>query len=85
VEAKKAGMTRIDHVALSTDGGTRVFAVQTDSSVHKYADVPTLPSLNTPIEQSSSAVRELNQQQAAQPPVQPTIPTPTQPAPAMSR
>jgi peptidoglycan hydrolase-like protein with peptidoglycan-binding domain len=88
VAAKKEGMTRIDHVALSTDGGTRVFAVQSDESVHKYANVPTLPSLNMPIEQSSAAVQQLNQQQAqqaAQPPVQPTIPTPTQSAPAMSR
>jgi len=47
VAAKKQGLTRIDHVALSTDGGSRVFAVQTDASVHKYADVPTLPALNT--------------------------------------
>jgi peptidoglycan hydrolase-like protein with peptidoglycan-binding domain len=85
VAAKKEGMTRIDDVALSTDGGTRVFAVQSDASVHKYADVPTLPSLNTPIDESSAAVQQLNQQPA---PVQlqpPQAPAQAQPYPAMSR
>jgi peptidoglycan hydrolase-like protein with peptidoglycan-binding domain len=85
VEAKKAGMTRIDHVALSTDGGTRVFAVQTDSSVHKYANVPTLPSLNTPIEKSSAALQQMNQQQSQNPPTALQAPAQAQPAPAMSR
>jgi putative chitinase len=85
VEAKKAGMTRIDHVALSTDGGTRVFAVQSDASVHKYADVPTLPSLNTPIEKSSAALQQMNQQQSQHPPTALQAPAQAQPAPAMSR
>jgi peptidoglycan hydrolase-like protein with peptidoglycan-binding domain len=88
VAAKKEGMTRIDTVVLSTDDGSRVFAVQNGFPLQKFANVPTLTSLNTPIEQSSAAVQQLNQQQAqqaAQPPVQPTIPTPTPPAPAMSR
>jgi peptidoglycan hydrolase-like protein with peptidoglycan-binding domain len=85
VAAKKEGMTRIDHVALSTDGGSRVFAVQTDASVHKYADVPTLPSLNTPIDKSSAALQQMNQQQSQQPPTLPQAPAQAQPAPAMSR
>jgi flagellum-specific peptidoglycan hydrolase FlgJ len=85
VEAKKEGMTRIDHVALSTDGGSRVFAVQTDASVHMYADVPTLPSLNTPIDKSSAALQQMNQQQSQQPPTLPQAPAQAQPAPAMSR
>ena len=86
VEAKKEGMTRIDHVALSTDGGSRVFAVQTDASVHKYAEVPTLPSLNTPIDKSSAAVQLLNQQQVlVQQATQPQPPAPAQAAPGMSR
>ena len=86
-------MTHIDTVTLSTNDGSRVFAVQGGLPEQKFAHVPTLPSLNTPIEQSSAAVQQLNQQQAAQP-VQPVVqpptpapsqPAPTQPAPAMSR
>jgi peptidoglycan hydrolase-like protein with peptidoglycan-binding domain len=84
VDAKKEGLTRIDNVALSTDGGTRVFAVQNGMPLQKFAEVPTLPSLNTPIDKSSAAVQLLNQQQAAQP-APPPIPAPVQSAPAMSR
>lgn len=85
VAAKKEGLTRIDDVVLSTDEGSRVFAVQNGLPLQKFAQVPTLPSLNTPIEKSSAAVQQIHQQQATQPPVQPTIPTPAQPTPAMSR
>jgi peptidoglycan hydrolase-like protein with peptidoglycan-binding domain len=82
VEAKKEGMTRIDTVALSTDDGSRVFAVQNGFLLPKFVQVPTLASLNTPIDKSSAAVQQLNQQQAQQPP---PIPAPTQSAPGMSR
>ena len=82
VDAKKEGLTRIDNVVLSTDGGTRVFAVQNGMPLQKFAEVPTLPSLNTPIDKSSAAVQQLNQQQA---PVLPQMPAPVQSAPAMSR
>jgi hypothetical protein len=85
VAAKKEGMTRIDHVALSTDDGSRVFAVQSEAFAHKHANVPTLPSLNTPIDKSSAAVQQLNQQPA---PVQLQplqAPAQAQPSPAMSR
>lgn len=84
VDAKKQGMTHIDNVALSTDGGTRVFAVQNGFPLPKFAEVPTLPSLNTPIEKSSATVQQLNQQQAQQA-AQPPIPAPAQSAPGMSR
>jgi peptidoglycan hydrolase-like protein with peptidoglycan-binding domain len=86
VAAKKEGMTRIDTVVLSTDDGSRVFAVQNSMPLQKFAEVPTLTSLNTPIAQSSAAVTQVNQQQAAamtQVPV--PVQTPIQSSPAMSR
>jgi peptidoglycan hydrolase-like protein with peptidoglycan-binding domain len=87
VDAKKEGLTRIDVVALSTDGGSRVFAVQNSSPMPKFAEVPTLPSLNAPIEQSSAAVQQITQQQAAQPMTSqpPQVSAPAQPAQGMSR
>jgi hypothetical protein len=84
VDAKKEGLTRIDNVVLSTDGGTRVFAVQNSMPLQKFAEVPTLPSLNTPIDKSSAAVQQLNQQQATAP-APPQMPVQAQSAPAMSR
>jgi hypothetical protein len=80
VAAKQEGLTRIDTVALSTDDGSHVFAVQHGMQAPKYAQVPTLPALNTPIEQSSKAAQQVNQPQA-QPPMQaPSVPTQSAPS-----
>jgi flagellum-specific peptidoglycan hydrolase FlgJ len=84
VDAKKEGLTRIDVVALSTDGGSRVFAVQNSSPMPKFAEVPRLTSLNAPIQQSSAAVTQVNQKQAEVAQAQPVqlAQNPPQPAPA---
>ncbi len=68
VQAKAEGMTRIDQVQMSPDG-SKTFAAQNTAPMKAVAEVPTLQSLNTPMQQSSVAA------QSAQP--SPT-PTPTQ-------
>ena len=65
VAAQRAGLSRIDHVVMSDDG-SRVYAVQGDlNSPHKrMAEVPTQQAVNTPLEQSSREMQQLDQQQA---------------------
>ena len=49
-----------------SDDGSRVYAVQGDlNSPHKrMAEVPTQQAVNTPLEQSSREMQQLDQQQA---------------------
>ncbi|MDL9998457.1 hypothetical protein QTI24_07595 [Variovorax sp. J22P240] len=57
VAARRDGLSRIDHVALSTDA-SKVFAVQgaLDSPLKQITSVPTVKALNTPIAQSDQAL-----------------------------
>lgn len=66
VEAKRQGLTKIDHVVLSDDG-SRAYAVQGDpnSPLKRMAEVDTAKAVNTPIEQSSADIAKLAQQRAA--------------------
>jgi putative chitinase len=59
-EAKRQGLTRIDHVLLSDDG-SRAYAVQGDlhSPLKRTAEVDTAKAVNTPIEQSGAEVAKL--------------------------
>lgn len=61
VEAKKQGLTKIDHVVLSDDG-SRAYGVQGDlnSPLKRMVDVDTAKAVNTPIEQSSAEVAKLS-------------------------
>ncbi|HVI55555.1 MAG TPA: XVIPCD domain-containing protein [Luteibacter sp.] len=60
VEARRQGLTRIDHVILSDDG-SRAFAVQGDlkSPLKRTAEVDTAKAVNTPIEQSGAEIAAL--------------------------
>jgi putative chitinase len=75
-QAKKDGLSQIDHVVLSDDG-SKAYAVQGDlNSPHKkMAEVQTAQAVNTPVEQSaetmaktSQASHEATQQQQPSPP-----------------
>lgn len=60
VEAKKQGLTKIDHVVLSDDG-SRAYGVQGElnSPLKRMVDVDTAKAVNTPIEQSSAEIAKL--------------------------
>lgn len=62
-EAINKGLTRIDAVAMSSDG-TKTFAADNSSAIQKIADVPTLQALNTPMKQSNAAAETATQAQA---------------------
>lgn len=62
-EAVNKGLTRIDAVAMSADG-TKTYAADNSSAIQKVADVPTLQSLNTPIQQSNAVAETATQNQA---------------------
>ncbi|APG04863.1 hypothetical protein BJI69_13815 [Luteibacter rhizovicinus DSM 16549] len=76
-EAKRQGLSKIDHVLLSDDG-SRAYAVQGDlnSPNKRTADVDTAKAVNTPIEQSGAEIAKLTQPTPAIPP-SPTIEGPT--------
>jgi len=59
-EAKRQGLTKIDHVLLSDDG-SRAYAVQGDlaSPLKRTAEVDTAKAVNTPIEQSGAEIAKL--------------------------
>lgn len=67
VAAKKAGLTSVDHVVLSEDR-SRLYAVQgsLNSPFKQMADVPTAQAAQTSLQQSSEAMREVNQHQTQQ-------------------
>jgi putative chitinase len=67
VAARNAGMSRVDHVALSTDAAS-VFAVQgaLNSPFKQLTSVPTVEALNTPMTQSTQAWDRVVQQQTSQ-------------------
>ncbi|UPG95810.1 XVIPCD domain-containing protein [Luteibacter aegosomatissinici] len=56
-QAKKEGLSKIDHVVLSDDG-SKAYAVQGDlnSPLKKMAEVQTAQAVNTPVEQSAAAM-----------------------------
>lgn len=82
VAAKHQGMIRIDQVALSDDGAN-AFAVQLGTL--KYtAQVQTATAVNTPIAQSSQALRPTVTRQTAQAQTQSPAHVPSQTPPAMS-
>jgi putative chitinase len=60
LEAKKQGLTKIDHVVLSDDG-SRAYGVQGDlnSPLKRLVEVDTAKAVNTPIEQSSAEIAKL--------------------------
>jgi putative chitinase len=64
VAARRDGMSRIDHVALSDDG-SRTFAVQGDmqSLFKQVANVQTQPAVSTTVEQSSLALAQVTPRQ----------------------
>jgi putative chitinase len=59
-EAKRQGLTKIDHVVLSDDG-SRAYAVQGDlnSPLKRTAEVDTAKAVNTPIEQSGAEIAKV--------------------------
>ena len=59
-EAKRQGLTKIDHVLLSDDG-SRAYAVQGDlnSPLKRAAEVDTAKAVNTPIEQSGAEIAKV--------------------------
>jgi len=64
VAARRDGLDRIDHAVLSTDA-SRLYGVQgtMDSPLKRVTEVPTLQALQTPVEQSSEAWRNVAEQQ----------------------
>jgi len=84
VAAQRAGLTQIDHVLMSEDGG-RIYAVQGDlNSPHRrMAEVPMQQAVNTSLEQSSRAMQQLGQPAIAGTP-QPPMTHEAQPAQATS-
>ena len=65
VGAKAHGLSRVDHVVLSTDGAN-AFAVQGDpaSPSREIArPTPTAQAVHTPVEQHTQAMQQVNQQQ----------------------
>jgi putative chitinase len=64
VAARRDGMSRIDHVALSDDG-SRTFAVQGDmqSLFKQVVNVQTQPAVSTTVEQSSLALAQVTPRQ----------------------
>lgn len=88
-EARRQGLTKIDHVLLSDDG-SRAYAVQGDlnSPFKRTVEVDTAKAVNTPIEQSGAEIGKLappspapteesrrQAQDAALPPRAPDAPT----------
>jgi len=67
VAARSDGMSRIDHVALSTDA-SKVFAMQgtLNSPLKQITNVPTVASLDTPIAQSTHALGQVTQQKVVE-------------------
>jgi putative chitinase len=59
-EARRQGLTKIDHVLLSDDG-SRAYAVQGDlnSPLKRTVEVDTAKAVNTPIEQSGAEIAKL--------------------------
>ena len=82
VAAKHQGMIRIDQVALSEDGAN-AFAVQ-HGTLKYTAQVQTATAVNTPIAQSSQALRPTLAQQTVQAQTHSAAHVPTQAPPAMS-
>ncbi len=78
VEARRAGLTRIDQVMLSEDG-LRAFAVQNDA-FPKLAHVQTTQAVRTTVEQSSQAMIALHE---TSPPAHVQPPAPQHAAPVM--
>ena len=64
-QAKKDGLSRIDHVVLSDDG-SKAYAVQGDlnSPLKKMAEVQTAQAVNTPLAQSTQAMAATTPAQA---------------------
>lgn len=64
VTAREHGMSRIDHVVLSTDT-SKVFVVQgaLDSALKRVASVPTVEALNTSVAQSTQALDRTTEHQ----------------------
>ena len=67
VEMTKKGMTGVQSLHLNEDG-SKVYAVQGDlnSPFKQMAEVNTVQAINTPIAQSTDAMNQMKQQQAAQ-------------------
>lgn len=65
VGAKAHGLSRVDHVVLSTDGAN-AFAVQGDPASPSRdiaRPIPTAQAVHTPVEQHTQAMQQVNQQQ----------------------
>jgi len=84
VAARRDGLDRIDHAVLSADA-SRLYAVQgpMDSPLKRVTEVPTVQALQTPVEQSSEAWRNVaeQQRQMAEAQRQQTPPSPSAPMP----
>ncbi|NII53269.1 XVIPCD domain-containing protein [Luteibacter sp. SG786] len=86
VAARREGLTSIDHVVLSDDA-SRAYAVAGDAnSPHKrVADVATTQAVNTPVEQSASALaKPLAQEPSSQHVQRQTASSPEAPPPVMT-
>jgi putative chitinase len=68
-QAKKDGLSRIDHVVLSDDG-SKAYAVQGEmnSPLKKMAEVQTAQAVNTPVTQSTQAMAAAKPAEPAQTP-----------------
>jgi hypothetical protein len=87
-QSRAEGMTRLDHIALSDDA-TRAYVIQGDliSPFKQYASVDVAQAVVQPLEQSSQAWTQANQQQQQQQMAAPAIEVPqqAQAGPSMSR
>ncbi|MGY3230976.1 hypothetical protein ACVWWJ_002460 [Luteibacter sp. HA06] len=87
-QSRAEGMTRLDHIALSDDA-TRAYVIQGDlnSPFKQYASVDVAQAVVQPLEQSSQAWTQADQQQQQQQIAAPTIDVEQQvpTAPTMSR
>jgi peptidoglycan hydrolase-like protein with peptidoglycan-binding domain len=84
IEAKREGLTRIDHVALSEDA-SRVIAIQQSGSptalLPRFATVETMAAMQTPMAESAVRATSVPSPAEQSPPAQ--VHTPTQ-APTLS-
>jgi hypothetical protein len=87
-QSRAEGMTRIDHIALSDDA-SRAYVIQGDlnSPFKQYASVDVAQAVVQPLEQSSHAWTQANQQQQQQQTATAAVEVPQQAAtaPAMTR
>jgi len=87
-QSRAEGMTRLDHIALSDDA-TRAYVIQGDvnSPFKQYASVDVAQAVAQPLEQSSQAWTQANQQQQQQQMAAPAIEVAqqAQAGPSMSR